>query len=177
MDSCNHLQEVNKTTSGKDNYKDQNPQLCANGCGFFGTKAYNNFCSKCFKDHILQKEEKDEKPNKNPFPCFNNSSNKGEKYNKNPFPCFNKSNNKDDSLTRNEDAADDEKTNGKVMCTYCDKKIRGLMIYKCRCNGRFCIKHRCPEEHSCKFDFKNHGRLALAKQNPVVKGEKLDQRI
>ncbi|GAA0170059.1 hypothetical protein LIER_24405 [Lithospermum erythrorhizon] len=132
MDSCNHLQEVNKTISDK-------RQLQGS------------------KSTVI--------------------SNKGEKYNKNTFPCFNKSNNKDDSLTRNEDAADDEKTNGKVMCTYCDKKIRGLMIYKCRCNGRFCIKHRCPEEHSCKFDFKNHGRPALAKQNPVVKGEKLDQRI
>ncbi|KAJ0510077.1 putative transcription regulator A20-like family [Helianthus annuus] len=33
------------------------PILCVNNCGFFGTPATMNMCSKCHKDMILKQEE------------------------------------------------------------------------------------------------------------------------
>ncbi|GJY66543.1 ribonuclease H-like domain-containing protein [Tanacetum coccineum] len=41
------------------------------------------------------------------------------------------------------------------MCQYfCDKKI-GSLEFRCRCGGRFCWVHRFPEEHECRYDYKN----------------------
>ena len=38
-------------------------------------------------------------------------------------------------------------------CFYCDKKLK-LIHYKCKCKNLYCVKHRLPQSHDCKFDFK-----------------------
>ncbi|GJS47995.1 zinc finger A20 and AN1 domain-containing stress-associated protein 1 [Tanacetum coccineum] len=38
-------------------------------------------------------------------------------------------------------------------------------------------KNRYPEEHDCAFDFKKSGKEGIAKANPVVKADKVVDRI
>ncbi|CAI9093850.1 OLC1v1029439C1 [Oldenlandia corymbosa var. corymbosa] len=59
-------------------------------------------------------------------------------------------------------------------CACCNKKV-GVMGFACRCGDTFCGLHRYPEKHDCGFDFKGQGRQAIAKANPVVKGDKLQR--
>lgn len=58
-------------------------------------------------------------------------------------------------------------------CAKCRKKT--LMEYKCPCEKIFCIKCRVPELHGCTFDFYAEHQKKLAKDNPVVTGEKVDK--
>ena len=44
-----------------------------------------------------------------------------------------------------------KKKKKKPKCSFCKKKI--LMEYKCKCDKIFCLKHRNPNKHECKFNF------------------------
>ncbi|KAA3473417.1 zinc finger A20 and AN1 domain-containing stress-associated protein 5-like [Gossypium australe] len=57
-------------------------------------------------------------------------------------------------------------------CESCNRKL-GLMGFTCRCGKVFCQFHRYPLELSCNYDFKKAGRRGLAKENPVIRGDKL----
>ncbi|CAO1948308.1 unnamed protein product [Urochloa humidicola] len=63
-----------------------------------------------------------------------------------------------------------------ARCAACYKKV-GLLGFVCRCKKTFCGTHRHAEEHGCGFDFKGAGRDAIARNNPLVKGDKLAGRI
>jgi len=56
----------------------------------------------------------------------------------------------------------------------CGKRL-GLLDITCKCEQKFCMKHRHPEEHNCDYDFKRNGREKLAKDNKVVTGIKVDK--
>ncbi|XP_060210271.1 zinc finger A20 and AN1 domain-containing stress-associated protein 9-like [Lycium barbarum] len=61
-------------------------------------------------------------------------------------------------------------------CMVCKKKV-GLIGLSCKCGQIYCRNHRYPEEHACNFDFKSIGRAILAKENPLCKADKLENRI
>ena len=67
---------------------------------------------------------------------------------------------------------DTTKKTKKPRCTICNKKL-GLMVFKCKCDTRFCITHLHPEEHSCAFDYKAYERTILEKDNPRVIADKI----
>ncbi|RDX75062.1 Zinc finger A20 and AN1 domain-containing stress-associated protein 10, partial [Mucuna pruriens] len=50
--------------------------------------------------------------------------------------------------------------NKKKRCRICNKKV-GLIQFECRCGDVFCERHRYPEEHACKVNFKEIGRQEL----------------
>lgn len=60
-------------------------------------------------------------------------------------------------------------------CYFCNKKV-GLIEYKCRCSEEhlFCVKHKLPNQHDCKFDFKEHYKNQIELRNPKIEFEKLN---
>jgi predicted nucleic acid binding AN1-type Zn finger protein len=57
------------------------------------------------------------------------------------------------------------------FCAFCNKKIK-LIPFSCKCNLEFCIKHKNPEDHDCKFDFKELGKKIIKTNNPIIKSSK-----
>lgn len=56
----------------------------------------------------------------------------------------------------------------------CGKRL-SLLDITCKCEQKFCMKHRHPEEHSCDYDFKSEGREKLERDNKAVLGIKLER--
>jgi len=62
----------------------------------------------------------------------------------------------------------------KTRCTKCRVNV-GVIGFPCRCGGIFCSVHRYANEHSCGFDYKEHGAEEIRKNNPQVVGEKIQK--
>jgi|TARA_B110000971_G_scaffold32219_1_gene29732 hypothetical protein len=62
----------------------------------------------------------------------------------------------------------------KNRCYSCNKKI-GLTGFECRCGFVYCATHRHANKHECVFDFRQMGRDAVAKANPLVNADKVEK--
>ncbi|KAI9005352.1 hypothetical protein BC832DRAFT_520884, partial [Gaertneriomyces semiglobifer] len=58
-------------------------------------------------------------------------------------------------------------------CQCCRKKLGPATFFKCRCNQVFCSVHRYSDRHHCTFDYRQAAKASLAKENPLVRNEKL----
>lgn len=45
-------------------------------------------------------------------------------------------------------------------CDYCKKEK--MILITCRCNKKFCIKHKDENNHNCAYDYKKHGKEEMS---------------
>ncbi|KAL8170861.1 hypothetical protein V2J09_022665, partial [Rumex salicifolius] len=159
----------------------EGPILCINNCGFFGSVATMNMCSKCYKQTTLNQDQAKLAASSIENIVNGSSSTTG----KEPVLVGTV----DVQVAPSEpiiiatpevcssglgESSEAKPKLGPNRCTSCKKRV-GLTGFNCRCGHLFCATHRYSDKHECPFDYRSVARDAIAKANPVVKAEKLNK--
>lgn len=160
----------------------EGPILCINNCGFFGSPATMNMCSKCHKDMLL-KQEQAKLAESSIGSLVNGSSNSmgtepvtaAASLDAKLAPVEPQTVSGQQTVFSGlSEIIETRPKEGPNRCTTCKKRV-GLTGFSCRCGNLFCGTHRYSDEHDCPFDYRTAARDAIAKANPLIKAEKLDK--
>ncbi|CAL9172829.1 zinc finger A20 and AN1 domain-containing stress-associated protein 8-like [Musa acuminata AAA Group] len=163
----------------------EGPILCINNCGFFGSAATMNMCSKCHREMILKQEQA--KLAASSIDNLVNGSGGDICSSNSKEPVISSVTDvrivsgelkaipsQSPEVLSSSGSGEAKAKNGPNRCSTCKKRV-GLTGFQCRCGDLFCITHRYSDKHGCPFDYQRAARDAIAKANPVVKAEKLDK--
>uniref|UniRef100_A0A0D9X878 AN1-type domain-containing protein n=1 Tax=Leersia perrieri TaxID=77586 RepID=A0A0D9X878_9ORYZ len=140
------------------------PALCANGCGFFGSAATKNLCSKCYRDHL--KAASPSLPAIATVPDVAYEIKSAAAVTVTPSTSL--------TATTTQDGAAPAPPAKPNRCASCKKNV-GLLGFECRCGGMFCSVHRYADKHACTHDFEKADREKIAKENPLVVASKINK--
>lgn len=156
----------------------EGPMPCVNNCGFFGSAATMNMCSKCHRDLVLKQQQAKVTETCIGSIGMGSSSNSWvEPVNVNVEP------GSADPMrfvtqvataSVSNKSGEEKAIESPNRCSTCRKRI-GLTGFNCRCGNFFCAVHRYSDKHGCPYDYQNSARDAISKANPVVKAEKLNK--
>lgn len=152
--------------------------LCTKGCGFFSGSGLQGLCSLCYKEEVKKSGRLED--------CLSSVPEQkqtlgGKQDNATEEVCRARN---QPEVVKDVDDQEDEKEKEvmkaplghkrapKTRCESCRRKL-GLLGFSCRCGGQFCSLHRHSSEHECGFDWKELGRSEVARNNPLVRGQKV----
>ena len=69
----------------------------------------------------------------------------------------------------------EKKKSGKKYCFMCNKRLKLMSTFDCRCGQLFCPEHRTPEYHNCKFDYTGHGQSVLGDRLQKIDHDKINR--
>ncbi|KAJ7553860.1 hypothetical protein O6H91_06G115800 [Diphasiastrum complanatum] len=169
------------------------PVSCINNCGYFGSPATMNMCSKCYRDLVLLQQQ--QQPPRAPTAAAatvvevtaihsgiteltveRTSTTDINVEAEIIAPLMSSSTAiRRTPIASSELAGSSQEQSSNLIfnrCFCCQKRV-GLTGFKCRCGDVFCALHRYSDKHNCSFDYKTAGRDAIAKANPLIKADKV----